>query len=38
LIELAVAGGASYVVTKNADLHFPEIRIVLPETFLQEVS
>lgn len=44
VIELAVAGGASCVVTKNvrdfknADLHFPEIRIVLPETFLQEMS
>ena len=44
LIELAVAGGASYIVTKNvrdfknAELRFPEIRIVLPEAFLQEVS
>lgn len=43
LIELAVAGSADMVVTHNyrdlvnAKLRFPEIRIVRPETFLEEL-
>ncbi|CAG1021732.1 hypothetical protein DOJK_01205 [Patescibacteria group bacterium] len=42
LIELAIAGGASHLVTKNrkdflaADLHFPHIQIVLPEQLLKQ--
>lgn len=42
LIELAVAGGAQYVVTRNLkdvarmELRFPNLRIVSPEDFLQE--
>ena len=44
LIELAVAGNAQYIVTynlkdfKNMDLQFPELQIVTPETFLNEVQ
>jgi len=43
LIEYAVAGAAEVVVTHNyrdlvnAELRFPEIRIVKPETFLEEL-
>lgn len=43
LIELAVAGSASAVITKNArdfrsaELHFPGLRILLPEEVLQEI-
>lgn len=43
LIELAVAGGASHVVTKNLrdlqpmELRFPGLQIVLPEDFLKEL-
>lgn len=43
LVELAVAGGASAVVTKNvrdfkgADLHFPGLRILRPEEILKEI-
>ena len=43
LIELAVAGGASVLVTKNvrdfrgAELHFPGLRILTPEEFLKEI-
>jgi putative PIN family toxin of toxin-antitoxin system len=43
LIELAVAGGASAVVTKNtrdfrfAELHFPGLRILQPEKLLKEM-
>jgi len=43
LIELAVAGSASAVVTKNtrdfrsAELHFPGLRILLPEEILREI-
>lgn len=43
LVELAVAGGADFIVTrnlrhlKNMELHFPNIQIVAPETFLQEI-
>lgn len=43
LIELAVAGGARHVVTKNRrdlqrmELRFPGLHIVLPEDFLKEL-
>lgn len=43
LIELAVAGGATYVVTNNLrdfqapELRFPSLQIVLPETLLREI-
>jgi putative PIN family toxin of toxin-antitoxin system len=43
LIELAVAGGAAAIITKNArdfasaELHFPGLRILLPEAVLQEI-
>jgi uncharacterized protein len=43
LIELAVAGGASAIITKNvrdfkeAELHFPGLRILLPEELLKEM-
>lgn len=42
LIELAVAGGAQYVVTRNLkdvarmELRFPNVRIVSPENLLKE--
>ncbi|MFT4247585.1 MAG: PIN domain-containing protein [Pseudomonas sp.] len=42
LIELAVAGQASHIVSRNlrdlnrAELHFPEIQAVTPERFLKE--
>ncbi|MDI9333973.1 MAG: putative toxin-antitoxin system toxin component, PIN family [Cytophagales bacterium] len=44
LIELAVAAGASYVVTKNlkhvsnTDLKFKNIQVVSPQKFLKELS
>ena len=44
LVELAVAGGARFVVTRNLrdvarmELKFPELRIVSPEDFLKEMS
>jgi putative PIN family toxin of toxin-antitoxin system len=44
LVELAVAGGASAIVTNNvgdfrsADLRFPEIRVLAPGDFLKELS
>lgn len=44
LIELAVAGAASFIVTRNlrdfnrAELHFPGLRAVDPATFLKEIS
>lgn len=44
LIELAVAGGASHVVTKNLrdlkrmELRFPALKVVLPEDFLKELT
>ncbi len=43
LVELAVAGGAELIVTKNirdfrrAELRFPELRAVRPEELLQEI-
>ena len=44
LIELAVAGNANYLITRNirdfyqAQLHFPHIHIRTPEDFLQEIT
>lgn len=44
LIELAVAGQASHIVSRNlrdlrrAELHFPELRAVTPEQFLKETQ
>ncbi len=43
LVELAVAGGADFIVTRNlrhlrnAQLRFPELRIAAPGTFLKEL-
>lgn len=43
LIELAVAGGAQFVVTRNlrdvarSELLFPGLRVVFPETLLKEM-
>ena len=43
LVELAVAGGAEFIVTrdlrhlKNMELLFPQLRIAVPETFLKEI-
>lgn len=43
LVELAIAGGAEAIVTRNLrdltrmELRFPSLRIVSPETFLKEV-
>jgi predicted nucleic acid-binding protein len=43
LIELAVAGGADLIVTRNlrdiqgGELHFPQLRIISPEAFLKEI-
>lgn len=42
LIELAVAGSASAIITmssrdfRSAELHLPDLRILLPEEVLQE--
>ena len=44
LVELAVAGGARYIVTRNLrdvarmELNFPELRVVSPEDFLKEIA
>ncbi len=44
LIELAVAGGASAIVTNNvadfrsSDLRFPEVSVLTPVDFLKELS
>jgi len=44
LIELAVAGGARTIVTKNvrdfrgSDLRFPDLRVLKPEVVLQEMD
>lgn len=44
LVELAVAGGARYVVTRNLrdvarmELRFPELRVMSPEDFLKEIT
>ena len=43
LIELAVAGGAEYLVTKNIrdfvsmDLQFPNLKIISPETIIKDL-
>lgn len=44
LVELAVAGGARFIVTRNLrdvarmELRFPELRVVSPEDFLKEIA
>lgn len=44
LVELAVAGGAAFIVTRNLrdvarmELRFPQIRVVSPEIFLKEIT
>jgi predicted nucleic acid-binding protein len=43
LVELAVAGGAEFIVTRNLrhledmELRFPQLRIASPEAFLKEI-
>ena len=43
LIELAIAGGAELIVTRNlrdvqrGELQFPSLRVVTPEDFLKEI-
>jgi putative PIN family toxin of toxin-antitoxin system len=43
LVELAVAGGAEFIVTRNLrdlkrmELRFPPLKIVSPEEFLKEI-
>lgn len=44
LVELAVAGGAEYIVTRNLrdvarmELLFPGLKVVFPETILKEIN
>ncbi|MEI6214235.1 MAG: putative toxin-antitoxin system toxin component, PIN family [Desulfuromonadales bacterium] len=44
LVELAVAGGADYIVTRNIrdvarmDLLFPGLKVLFPETLLKEMQ
>lgn len=44
LVELAVAGGARFIVTRNLrdvarmELKFPELRVMSPEDFLKEIA
>lgn len=44
LVELAVAGGAAYIVTRNlrdlmrAELKFPGLRCLTPDAFIKELS
>lgn len=44
LVELAVAGGADYIVTRNfrdvarMELLFPGLKVVFPETVLKEIT
>jgi putative PIN family toxin of toxin-antitoxin system len=44
LVELAVAGGAHFIVTRNLrdiarmELNFPELQVVSPEDFLKELA
>ena len=44
LVELGIAGGARYLVTRNMrdfaarELSFPGLRILTPETFLKELT
>jgi putative PIN family toxin of toxin-antitoxin system len=43
LVELAIAGGADFLVTRNLrdlgkmELRFPQLRVVSPEAFLKEL-
>ena len=43
VLELAIAGGASAIVTSNvkdfhdSDLRFPQVRVVTPKEFLKEM-
>ena len=43
LVELAVAGGADFIVTRNLrdvarmELRFPQLRVLSPEDFLKEI-
>jgi predicted nucleic acid-binding protein len=43
VIELAVAGGAAYVITRNLrhiakmELSFPGLKLISPENFLKEI-
>lgn len=43
LVELAVAGGADFIVTrnprhlKNMELRFPQLRVAAPDDFLKEI-
>ena len=44
LLELAIAGGASSIVTHNvadfrgAELQFPQVRILSPNEFIKELA
>ena len=44
LVELAVAGGARFIVTRNLrdvarmELKFPTLRVISPEDFLKEIA
>jgi len=44
LVELAVAGGAAFIVTRNLrdvarmELKFPDLRVLGPEDFLKEIT
>jgi predicted nucleic acid-binding protein len=44
LVELAVAGGARYIVTRNLrdlsrmELRFPDLRVCSPDAFLKELT
>ena len=44
LVELAVAGGVPFIVTRNLrdvarmELRFPQLRVVSPEDFLKEIQ
>lgn len=44
LVELAVAGGADYIITRNLrdvarmELLFPNLKVVFPETLLKEMK
>jgi predicted nucleic acid-binding protein len=44
VLELAVAGGASAIVTNNvpdfrsSDLRFPDVRVLAPKDFLKEMA
>ena len=43
LVELAIAGGAEFIVTRNLrdlqrmELRFPQLKVVSPEDFLKEL-